>query len=349
MVECLSNSRVPGRLKRSLRQIIRRVRFSGAVIPLWVLVVIAGCAQPSVDWQGPGAPALLVTEGWNLGETPGRVIRTSHYNVYTTIEDEQILAVVPQVLEGALRQYRFLVPDVPLTNHPMECYLFANRTQWAAFTAAHAGEDAAVYLQVLRGGYTHGDRAVTYFLGDLSTYSVTAHEGWHQFVARHFKTRLPPFLEEGIASMFESVTFDRDLPRWNLSVNYHRIDKLRAALAGGHLWPLDELVRLHAGEVIALPVEQIEAFYAQNWAFARFLWDGEAGAHRPALRRWLADSANGNLPPGLAAGVSGRAWRPDAIAPLLEHYLEMPMDEIGRRYLDYVQFIATDGYRSQWN
>lgn len=313
-----------------------------------LVIWAAGCAESARNWQGPSAPAMLVTEGWNFGDAPGRVIRTAHYNLYTTIEDERILAVVPQVLEGALLQYRLLVPDIPLTSRPMDCYLFANRTQWAAFTAAHTGEDAQVYLQVLRGGYAHGDRTVTYFLGDLSTYSVAAHEGWHQFVARHFKTRLPPFLEEGIASMFESVTFEGDLPRWNLSVNYNRIDKLRAAVASGNLWPLDELMRLHAGEVIALPAERIEAFYAQNWAFARFLWEGEQGSHRAAFQQLLHDSAMGTLPPGLAVGMSGGTWRPDAIAPLLAHYLEMPMDEVDRRYQAYVRFIATDGYRAQW-
>ncbi len=314
-----------------------------------VIFLLAGCSQPAGQWQGPDAPAMLVTEGWNFGESRGRVIRTAHYNLYTTIEDEQILAVVPQVLEGALRQYHLLVPEVSLTKRPMDCYLFANRTQWAAFTAAHTGEDARVYLQVMRGGYCHGDRTVTYFLGDLSTYSVAAHEGWHQFVARHFRTRLPPFLEEGIASMFESVTFDhRGLPRWNLSVNYNRIDKLRAAVTGGDLWPLDELIRLHAGEVVTQPAERIEAFYAQNWAFARFLWEGEQGRYRAAFQQLLHDSAMGRLPDRLIVDDGKNTWRPDAIKPLLEHYLQLSLVEIDQRYQAYVQFIATDGYRAQW-
>ena len=347
MVAWLSNSPALGLIKGIRRWVADRGRFHGPMVAVCIGLGMAGCSD-SGDWQGPDTPAMLVTEGWNFGQSPGRVIRTAHYNLHTTIADEQVLLVVPQVMEGALRQYRQLVPGIPLTSRPMDCYLFANRTEWAAFTAAHAGEDAQVYLQVLRGGYCHEDRTVTYFLGDLSTYSVTAHEGWHQFVARHFKTRLPPFLEEGIASMFESVTFDRDLPRWNLSVNYNRIDKLRAAVAGGDLWPLEELMRLHAGEVIALPAERIEAFYAQNWAFARFLWDGEQGRYRPAFQRLLHESAVGALPAGVATPADGRAWRTPAVASLLEHYLQMPMDEIDRRFQDYVRFIATEGYRAQW-
>lgn len=317
----------------------------------WVAAMalfIAGCAPSPHVWQGPNAPAMLVTEGWNFGETPGRVIRTAHYNLYTTVEDEDLLERVPQVLEGALQQYRMLAPEVTLTSRRMDCYLFANRTQWAAFTIVNAGEDAEIYLQVQRGGYCLGDRAVTYFLGDLSTYSVTAHEGWHQFVARHFRTRLPPFLEEGVACLFESINFENGLPRWNLSVNYNRIDKLRAAVAANDLWPLEELISMHAGQVISLPTERIEAFYAQNWAFARFLWEGEQGHFRPAFQRMLQDAAAGRLPEHLIVGGGGATWRPSAVKPLLEHYLQLPMAEIDRRFQAYVHFIATDGYRRQW-
>lgn len=313
-----------------------------------LLLLVIGCAPSRHVWQGPDAPAMLVTEGWNFGQSPGRVIRTPHYNLYTTLDDEQVLEVVPQVLEGALQQYQMLVPDVPLTSQRMDGYLFANRTEWAAFTIVHAGEDAEIYLQVQRGGYCLGDRTVTYFLGDLSTYSVTAHEGWHQFVARHFRTRLPPFLEEGIACLFESVTFDNGLPRWSLSVNYNRIDKLRAAVSANDLWPLEELISMHAGQVISLPTERIEAFYAQNWAFARFLWEGEHGHFRPAFQRMLHDAAAGRLPDHLIVGAEGDTWRPSAVKPLLEHYLELPIAEIDRRFQAYIRFIATDGYRRQW-
>ena len=74
----------------------------------------------------------------------------------------------------------------------MACYLFQTRDEWAAFTRTRTGADAAIYLQINRGGYTVRDWYVAYFIGDLGTYSVAAHEGFHQYVARHFRSRLPP-------------------------------------------------------------------------------------------------------------------------------------------------------------
>lgn len=309
----------------------------GAIACLLSLL-IAGCAVAPAE-PAP-QPALLVTEGWNFADTRGRLIKTPHYNLYTTLEDEEIVANVAQLLEGAYEQYRRFVPDAPGSPTRMDTYLFQYRYEWAAFTEANTGEDAAIYLQILRGGYTYGDVAVSYFLGDLSTYSVASHEGWHQFVGRHFKSRLPPFLEEGIACMFENLHFDGRVPRWDLSVNHNRLAKLQAALEAGQLWSLDQLVRMHAGEVVDQPVERIEAFYAQGWALARFLWEGDGGRYRPALQRLLGDAAHGRLPVPISVGTSGHLWRPAAAKPLLEHYLQMPFDQIEQRYDAYVREIA---------
>lgn len=318
----------------------RGVRGVGLVSLL--LVLVAGCSAgaPRHDWSGPQQPAMLVTEGWNFGDAGARLIKTPHYNLYTTLDDEEVLANVAQLLEGAYEQYRALVPDAPVSATRMNTYLFQYRYEWAAFTEANTGDDASIYLQILRGGYTYGDNAVTYFIGDRSTYSVTSHEGWHQFVGRHFKSRLPPFLEEGIACLFENVNFDGLLPRWNQSVNDNRQEKLAAAVAGDHLWPLEQLLRMHAGEVVDQPVERIEAFYAQGWALARFLWEGDEARHRPAMQRLLGDAANGRLPIPISVGSSGNLWRPAAAKPLLEHYLQMPFEEIEQRYQAYVRIIA---------
>ena len=76
-------------------------------------------------------------------------------------------------------------------------------------TARHTGMDAAIYLQITRGGYTIGDWFVSYYVGENATYSVASHEGWHQYVARNFRGRLPPFLEEGTASSDEKERLRR--------------------------------------------------------------------------------------------------------------------------------------------
>jgi hypothetical protein len=115
------------------------------------------------------------------------------------------------------------------------------------------------------------------------------------------------------------------------------------------MYPLSQLIRMHAGNVIQERGERIEAFYGQSWAFARFLWDGDGGRYRPAFQRLLADAAAGTVydPTGFLRR-RGRGWNPDAARPMLERYLGMPLGEIEGRYQAYVQEIAFKRFGEQW-
>ena len=322
-------------------------------LPILVLLFAAtGCSTSRPHLGGLPAPAATRIESWSYEGNPGRKLITPHYVIYTTLRDDDVAAGVAQVMEGALSQYRRLAPDVPPSGQPMACYLFQTRDEWAAFTRTRTGADAAVYLQINRGGYTVRDWYVAYFIGDLGTYSVAAHEGFHQYVARHFRSRLPPFLEEGLACMFEEVHWASAgggpwLPRWSLATNRSRLVGLRHAYEGGYLLPLAQLASMHAGQVVDRPPEQIEAFYAQSWAFARFLWEAEAGRYRPALRRILTEAADGTLYPGdRTLRTDDGLWDPDSARPLLEHYLGADLetlDEAFRRYVGRVAYQGTGG------
>jgi hypothetical protein len=224
----------------------------------------------------------------------------------------------------------------------MKCYVFARRFEWNEFTRQHTGDDASIYLKINRGGYTVRDWYVAYFIGDAGTYAVAAHEGWHQYVARHFRSRLPPFLEEGIATIFENIRWTPgNLPRWNTAINPNRADKLKTAIDNGLLWPLEVLCRMHAGDVVGLSPERIETFYAQNWAFAQFMWNAEGGKHRAAFKRMLTDLATGDADQwtGRRRGPPG-SWDPRTVKPLLEHYTGMSMGDLDAAYQAYIRQIA---------
>ena len=246
--------------------------------------------------------------------------------------------------------YRTLAPMVTPTDHRMRCYMFGDRGQWMDFTRQHTGLDSNVYLQITRGGYTIHDWYVAYYIGDVATYSVAAHEGWHQFVARHFKGRLPPFLEEGLACMFEGVQWTNDnLPRFNLSLNPDRALSLRRVVDANELFPLSKLITLHAGNIVGLPGIRIEAFYSQNWAFARYLWDGDNGKNRPALEKLLADTAAGTIyDPTGSLRLPYLGWNPAGVQPLLEHYLGADLPTIEADYLQFVHKVAYDEMTEQF-
>ncbi|MDP9173051.1 MAG: hypothetical protein M3O30_04190 [Planctomycetota bacterium] len=314
---------------------------------------VAACsASPGAKgtFSGPTTPALVTIEDANSTGPRVKLVKTEHYKIYSTLDDRlDILARTAQLMEGAFSTYRLLAPQVTPTTYPMQCYLFANRVQWINFTRQHTGADSSVYLQISRGGYTIHDWYVAYYIGDVSTYSIAAHEGWHQFVNRHFKGRLPPFLEEGLACMFEDVQWNGDLPRWNLSMNPQRALSLRKAMDAGELFPLDKLITLHAGQIVNLPDIKIEAFYAQNWSFAKFLWEGENQKFRPALQKWLADTADGTVfDPTGSHRRSYLPWDPTGVRPMLEHYLGEDLSQIEVEYKAFMQKVAYEEIGEQF-
>jgi len=319
------------------------------ILLLITSVLLNGCTGTQL--QGPTAPAVTHSEPWSYGDDDGVLIHTDHYNIYTTIRDPDIRRRLADVMEGALGEYQRIAPGVPLTNRPMDCYFFRNREEWVDYTRRHTGADAYIYLQIGRGGYTVRDWYVGYYLGSTAaTMSVAAHEGWHQFASRHFKGRLPPFLEEGIATMFEDITWSDDLPRWNLAINRSRLQSLRAAVEGKYLYPLPELAQKHAGNVVAQADNRVEAFYGESWAFATFLWEADNGKYRPILRKMISDIADGSAydPSGVHRNAYA-PWNPAGVKPLLEHYLGMSLEEVDAEYQKYVRKVAFDDYAAQWN
>lgn len=318
-------------------------------------MLVVGCAtsqksQSLGEWSGPAAPASVRVEPWKYGSAPvARKLVTPNYAIYTTLADDELVMSVAQLMEGAQTQYRKLAPQVPGSAKPLECYIFSNRNEWADFTRQIAGADAKIYLMITRGGYAVGDRFVAFFLGDRGTYSVAAHEGWHQYVARNFKGRIPPFLEEGIACMFENVDWAGKVPRFNLSINAARTQALRHSIESKELWPLAELCTMHAGQIVHLPPERIEAFYAENWAFARFMWEAENAKYRPAFQAFLADTARGSVRDGQGRHRPlGPDWHPDLAGPTLEAYLQMPLPEIDAAFQAFMHQVAYEEFNRQW-
>jgi hypothetical protein len=313
---------------------------------IWIgllTLALTACEQSqSTGWDGPKMLATVNVADVGNSAPKLKLVTTQHYKIFTTIDDRpDMLDRMAQLMEGAFIAYQGMVPEVTPTNYPMQCYLFATRLQWATFTRQHTGADAPVYLQITRGGYTIHDWYVAYYIGDIGTYSVAAHEGWHQFVARHFHGRLPPFLEEGLACMFENVEWSGDLPRWNLSRNPSRALSLRKALDAHELFPLEKLVTLHAGQVVGQSNIRIEAFYSQDWAFARYLWEGENGKYRPALQRLLADTAAGTTyDPTGSHRYPYLGWNPAGVRPMLEHYLGEDLSVTDNGYQKFMQKIA---------
>ncbi len=185
---------------------------------------------------GPSEPVLSV-EPWTYDNTPGVIVTLDHHRLRTTRTDAFTLHTLPLLLDFALDRYQRPLgdrrdapsDDVPLTlgpvdpARPLEVYLFQDRSQWRSLTRSLLGKQADPYLQIQRGGYAWGGRAVLMDLSqasspetpyvdpDRDTLLIAAHEGWHQYTQRTFRQPLPVWLEEGLATVMEGIV---DQPGW---------------------------------------------------------------------------------------------------------------------------------------
>lgn len=323
-----------------------------STVALNVGILVSGCsAAPEGlgEWHGPDQLAVAKTHEWAFNEEKARLIESNHYRIYTTIKEDEVLDLLPQVMEGALEMYRTIAPDVKVSDRQLDCFIFRWRSEWDEYTQKYTGSDAKIYRQIRSGGYTVHDRYVAYYIGRVGTFSVAAHEGWHQFAGRHFKGRLPPFFEEGLSCMFETISWKDRLPRFNLSINPQRAQTLRKAIESKDILSLERLCSMHAGDIVGEPNERIDAFYAQCWAFARFLWEAENNKYRPAMQKWITETAAGTVKdPSRSHTRSVAPWNRRAVKPMLEHYLGMPMKDIDKAYQAYLKKIAYEELPAQW-
>ena len=244
-----------------------------------------------------------------------------------------MLRQLPGFLESAYRGYNRQLPKPIETNVRFTVYLFAERGQWEAFTDQFAGSASSIYRQIKAGAYYLKGSCVAYNIGRERTFSALAHEGWHQFNNRHFKFRLPSWLDEGIAMLFEQHRYADGLFYFEPGRNLYRLGELRKTIEGGHMIPLKELTAMNPGEVLdASEPEGVSAFYSQAYALVRFLREDGYGKRLEAYHRLLLDGLRGAWP----LGETGGRIAADRNIPLTAQWNRL----VGPRLLEY--YISND-------
>lgn len=294
-------------------------------------------AAPSVQTPAYTYSPVLSTEPWTFAGRDGSIIRTQHYRVFTTSDRTIIRRVLPGFLEASLVQYRTSLGDLPPPPVKLDTYLMDTRPEWASLTRALMQDRADVYLRIERGGFAAQGRGVYRDLGALTdTLNLAAHEGWHQYTQLTFKSRLPVYLEEGIATFMEGFRFDParpDAPIFMPWANTERYDQLRRAVSAGRLLSLETLMSTPPQDLIATDQELALTWYAQVWALVHFLHEGESGLYTSALHAILADAARGTN-----RGVTRLP---------LSSYVDTPIDELNEQYQVFIARITSPGARNR--
>ena len=220
-------------------------------------------------------PALKKVSLWqNKYADDGLKIETAHYEIFTTLMEPLVLSQVPGFIESSYRAYQKQLPRPANITRKFRVYLFGTRGQWEEFTIGFAEKQAGIYRKIKSGAYYLNGSCVTYYIGRERTFSVLAHEGWHQFNSRCFKYRLPSSIDEGVAMMFEASRYKDGLFKFYPQDNMGRLGGLKKTILDGAMIPLEKLVAMNPGE--ALMVEKnmdkaVMAYYSQAYALVRFL------------------------------------------------------------------------------
>ena len=242
-------------------------------------------------------PHLKHAKVWENRYGSGLKLTTDHYDIFTTLLNPQILCEIPGFMESAYRAYNRQLPEPVKAKSKSRIFLFTNRRQWEDFTRDFAGEHADIFCQIKAGAYYHNKACVAYDIGRRRTLSVLGHEGWHQFSDRNFTFRLPSWLDEGVAMLFEAHVAGNGTFHFEPSGNAYRLDALSRTLSKGKMIPLKELIATHPGDVLATDrTEAVMAFYSQSYALVRFLREARFGRNIGTYEKLLADGLKGDWP-----------------------------------------------------
>lgn len=288
-------------------------------------------------------------EPWQFGEHVGCLLCTPNYKIYTTIDNERILDRLPAFYELALDHYTKAIVKLPKPTEPLITFLFQTRSQWQAKTAEMLPDQANMFSNLGRGGFTTKGTAVLYYIDrrgfTRDTFAIAAHEGWHQYTQKTFRHQLPVWLEEGVATYMEGYRTDREtgLPIFNPLENYERREALRDAVRNDELIPLSELLTRSPQSFLNNSKDSLLTYYSQVWALTRFLVDGENGRYRPSLNALLTEAAEGRLVSRmLTSTVTAGARRLGGAASIrvgpavVQEYFNRDLNEFEQQYRAYI-------------
>ncbi|MBL4809907.1 MAG: DUF1570 domain-containing protein, partial [Phycisphaerales bacterium] len=291
-------------------------------------------------------------ERWSYQGHNGWTYYTPSATIRTTITDRHMLIRIPAFIELSQIHARTALTILPPATEPVDTYFLGSRRQWETMTKKILKDRAGVYLSIERGGFSIGTTGVYYDLGPRDSFTIAAHEGWHQYAHSVMIGRLPVWLDEGIACYLEGFRWDEiqpDTPRFLPWANLERYDQLRKAHASGSLMSLHTLVSNRPQDLMTTDKGggRVLTYYAQHWALVHFFREYQGGRYSSGLARTIQLALGGKLLDNLSEtdARSLRVRRSGAgvlsiIAP------GVPLRELDAQYQQFIEDIVRPGGRN---
>ena len=247
-----------------------------------------------------------------------KTFTTRHYRVHhnlTVSEARGYAHHMDAVFEEYRRRFKHLKAA---TDSDMSLFLFRTQQQFVEFLGSRGiraeNTSGMFFIQPnLQGLATWTqDRSVT------ATVSILQHEGFHQFAHRHYGTRLPIWINEGLAQYFEDGVFVNGKMKLGIA-HGRRIETVRQALSRGTAVGFDELINMTHDEWRSRVIggdASASLLYAQSWSMVFFLVHADGKRYREALDIYLNRVASGEP----SDRAFRKAFRHDSTKPFQQRW-----------------------------
>jgi hypothetical protein len=304
-------------------------------------------------------------------EGRGERISTSHYQIQTDLDPDlaKTLAIqMDAMYDEYARRFAGLAPSPG--GAPFRVYLFANRADYLRFTGPLYQNTGGLFMP--RRG------ALAAFLegqGREGLRRTLQHEAFHQFTHAAMGRQLPPWLNEGLAQVFEESIWTGD-GFLLYQVPPRRVRRSIADRSAGRLIPFTTFATLTDEQWSAAftgDPSRGEAQYNQAWAMVQFLARSTDAGGRPRLPRLIAllqllhEGRNSAIafkeifPDGAELNREFSSFvaqlRPTAAAELLERQSVLAdfvgelvlRGQLPRELIDAREILQTGGYRLHYS
>jgi hypothetical protein len=198
-----------------------------------------------------------------------RLLQTAHYRIHTDL-DQPLAEELGRGLEAMYQEYsrRLAAFSTEGTDPMLVVYLFRKHEDYNQFTKNRAPNTGGVFLpqQKKLAAYYEGQ-------GRDALRRALQHEAFHQFAYSAISPKLPPWLNEGLAVLFEEGIWIGDAFQLG-EVPPRRVRQLRADQTGKRLTDFREFMKISNDRW----TDQLNrepglgaAQYNQAWAMVHFL------------------------------------------------------------------------------
>ena len=302
-----------------------------------------------------------------------RLLKTAHYRIHTDI-DQALAEDLGRRLDSMYEEYSRRLADFSTDNsgQMLEVYLFRKHDDYNTFTRNRATNTGGVFLpqQKMLAAYYEGQ-------GRDALRRTLQHEAFHQFAHAAINPNLPPWLNEGLAVLFEEGIWVGNGFQLG-EVPPRRVRQLRADLGGKRLTDFHEFMAMNNDRWTEALIREPglgAAQYNQAWAMVHFLVfatdDGGNFKYRKRFIEMLRLIHEGTSPreafeQALSKNVDGFQSRfsefvatlqPTERATLIEHQevlgdMLIELSRMGKHYDSVDEFrkdLSTNGYRLRYS